>query len=100
MKLPDHVKGYAFAFIATVAMANVYVFSKAALNELNLFQFGFYWFGLAIIYNAIYGISAGTAAVMTPGTKLCSFDDAERIYKTMKRTNGINSIKNEKIETY
>ncbi len=63
MKLPDHVKGYAFAFIATVAMANVYVFSKAALNELNLYQFGFYWFGLAIIYNAIYGISAGKLKV-------------------------------------
>ena len=47
-----------------------------------------------------YGISAGAAAVMSPGTKLCSFDDTESIYKTMKRADGFNSIKNEKIEAY
>lgn len=59
MKFSQKAKGYGFAFIATVAMANVYVFSKAALNELNLYQFGFFWFGLAIIWNVIYGIPAG-----------------------------------------
>ena len=63
MKISDKTKGYGFAFLATVAMANVYVFSKAALNELNLFQFGFYWFGLAIVWNTIYGIPAGKIKV-------------------------------------
>lgn len=63
MKLSDKSKGYAFAFLATVAMANVYVFSKAALNELNLYQFGFYWFGLAIIWNTLYAIPAGKIKV-------------------------------------
>ena len=52
-----------FAFIATVAMANVYVFSKAALNELNLYQFGFFWFGLAIVWNVLYGIPAGKITI-------------------------------------
>ncbi len=63
MKLSDKGKGYAFALIATLAMANVYVFSKAALNELNLFQFGFFWFGLAIVWNVIYAIPAGKVKV-------------------------------------
>lgn len=59
MTIPDKIKGYGFAFLATVSMANVYVFSKAALNELNLFQFGFYWFGLAIIWNILYALPTG-----------------------------------------
>lgn len=59
----DQAKGYLFSFIATVALANVYIFSKAALNELNLFQFGFFWFGLAIVWNVLYGISAGKIKV-------------------------------------
>jgi len=59
----DQAKGYLFSFIATVALANVYIFSKAALNELNLFQFGFFWFGLAIVWNVLYGIPAGKIKV-------------------------------------
>ena len=30
-----------------------------------------------------YGISAGAAAVMTPGTELCQWEDTERIYASM-----------------
>ena len=30
-----------------------------------------------------YGISAGAAAVMTPGTELCRLEDTERIYASM-----------------
>jgi len=59
MIIADKIKGYSFAFLATVSMANVYVFSKAALNELNLYQFGFYWFGLAIIWNILYAVPTG-----------------------------------------
>lgn len=44
------VKGISLAFIATLGMANVYVFSKAALLEVNYFQFQFYWFLFAIIW--------------------------------------------------
>ncbi len=53
------IKGYLSAFIATLALSNVYIFSKAALNEVNLYQFGFYWFGFAIIWNIIYSFSIG-----------------------------------------
>ena len=59
MKIPERFKGYLFAFMATVAMANVYVFSKAALNELSLYQFGFFWFAMAILWNLIYAIPTG-----------------------------------------
>ncbi len=48
------IKGYIYAIIATLALSNVYIFSKAALNEVNLAQFGFYWFGFAILWNLIY----------------------------------------------
>jgi drug/metabolite transporter (DMT)-like permease len=30
-------------------MSNVYIFSKAALKEVSLPQFGFYWFGIALV---------------------------------------------------
>ena len=43
-------KGIILAFLATLGMANVYIFSKAALLEVNYFQFQFYWFGFALIY--------------------------------------------------
>lgn len=63
MTISGRPRGYMFAFIATVAMANVYVFSKAALNDLSLPQFGFYWFGLAIVWNVLYGIPTGKIRV-------------------------------------
>src|SRR5210317_1371418 len=44
------VKGISLAFLATLGMANVYVFSKAALMEVNYYQFQFYWFGFALVW--------------------------------------------------
>lgn len=44
------IKGISLAILATLGMANVYVFSKAALLEVNYFQFQFYWFGFAFIW--------------------------------------------------
>ncbi len=42
--LPNKTKGYILTLIGVLAMSNVYIFSKAALQELHLAQFGFYWF--------------------------------------------------------
>ncbi len=50
----ERKKGILLAFVATLALANVYIFSKAALNVVHLFQFGFYWFGFALILNLIF----------------------------------------------
>lgn len=53
------VKGVGLAFIATIGMANVYVFSKAAMLEVNFFQFQFFWFTFALIINTTYITSTG-----------------------------------------
>ncbi len=45
-----------WALIGAIAMSNVYIFSKAALTEIHLTQFGFYWFGLGLIWNLIYSV--------------------------------------------
>jgi len=39
--------------------------------------------GMAIPNAIRFGVAAGTAAVMTPGTELCRREDAERLYKEM-----------------
>lgn len=47
------IRGYLYAFIATICGSLVYLFSKAALNEINLPQFGFWWFLTAIFWNSL-----------------------------------------------
>ena len=44
------LKGTLLAFAATLGMANVYVFSKAALAEVSYQQFQFYWFAFAMVW--------------------------------------------------
>ena len=55
----DQFKGYLFALLATVSFSNVYIFSKAALNEIHLIQFGFYWFLIAMILNLLWSAKTG-----------------------------------------
>ncbi len=57
--LSPTVKGIGLAFLATLGMANVYVFSKAALLEVNFFQFQFFWFAFALLWNGIYISTTG-----------------------------------------
>ena len=57
--IPPTVKGIALAFLATLGMANVYVFSKAALLEVNYYQFQFYWFGFALVWILPYLYATG-----------------------------------------
>jgi len=47
-------KGYFFALVATLAFSNVYIFSKAALNEVHLTQFGIYWFAIGATLSLLY----------------------------------------------
>jgi drug/metabolite transporter (DMT)-like permease len=54
--LTNTTKGYFFAFISVIATSNVYIFSKAALNESSLIQFGVYWFALGFIWNLIFTV--------------------------------------------
>lgn len=49
-------KGYLYALIATIAFSNVYIFSKAALNEVHLAQFGIYWFAIGTAFSLAFAI--------------------------------------------
>ncbi|MDY0103546.1 MAG: DMT family transporter [Lentimicrobium sp.] len=46
-------KGYTFALIATICGSLVYIFSKAALNQVSLPQFGLWWFLIALFWNSL-----------------------------------------------
>jgi drug/metabolite transporter (DMT)-like permease len=48
------LKGFLYAGIAAIALANSFIFSKLSFNELDFFQFGVYWFFLGSIWNLLY----------------------------------------------
>lgn len=50
----DNFRGYFFAIIGTLAFSNEYLFSKAALNEIHLAQFGLYWFFISTVAMLLY----------------------------------------------
>ena len=41
--------------------------------------------GKTLQESVLYGVAAGSAAVMTPGSELCRKDDTERLYKKMQK---------------
>jgi len=43
------------ALVSVLAVSNVYIFSKAALKEVSLSQFGVYWFSFGLIWILTYG---------------------------------------------
>lgn len=59
MNISPRVKGYLFSILAAVSLSNVYIFSKAALKEIHLAQFGFYWFGFGLLWNLAYTFRTG-----------------------------------------
>jgi len=56
MKLTTSYKGFLLALLSVFAVSNVYIFSKASLQEVNLIQFGFWWFTFALTWITIYVI--------------------------------------------
>lgn len=50
----DRFKGYFFAIIGTLAFSNEYIFSKAAMNEVHIAQFGVYWFAISTVLILLY----------------------------------------------
>jgi len=54
MKITNQFKGFLLAFFSTIAVSYGYIFSKAALKEIDLIHFGLYWFGFAIIWNSLF----------------------------------------------
>lgn len=55
--LSNRTKGYLFALIATISFSNVYIFSKAALNEVSLAQFWLYWFTISVLLNLLFSLN-------------------------------------------
>jgi drug/metabolite transporter (DMT)-like permease len=62
-------KGYAFAIIATLSFSNVYIFSKAALNEVHLAQFGLYWFAIGAVLSLLFAWKRGKLKQLRELTK-------------------------------
>ncbi len=48
------LKGSLIALLATITFSNVYIFSKLAMQDVNLANFGVLWFGLALVWNTLY----------------------------------------------
>ncbi len=52
-------KGYAYAIVGTIAFSSLYVFSKAGLNQVELAQFGLYYFGMGFLINLVFILISG-----------------------------------------
>ena len=52
----EQIKGYFFALIATLTFSNVYIFSKAALNEIPLAQFGSLWYAIVSVFCFLFAL--------------------------------------------
>ncbi|HCY42698.1 MAG TPA: hypothetical protein DHV48_15330 [Prolixibacteraceae bacterium] len=52
-------KGYVFAIVGTIAFSSLYVFSKAGLNQVELAQFGLYYFGMGFLINLVFILVSG-----------------------------------------
>ena len=54
MKIKEANKGYLLALLSVIAVANVYIFSKAALAEVSIPQFGLYGFLFGLLWILLY----------------------------------------------
>ena len=52
-------KGYLWALAGTISFSSLYVFSKAGLNQVNMAQFGLYYFGTGFILNVLLSVFSG-----------------------------------------
>jgi drug/metabolite transporter (DMT)-like permease len=48
------VSGYSYAAIASVALANSFIFSKLSFSEVDFYEFGFFWFLTGTAWNFLY----------------------------------------------
>ncbi|HIP47686.1 MAG TPA: DMT family transporter [Lutibacter sp.] len=76
MKITPIVKGYILAIIAVLAVSNVYIFSKAALTEVSLPQFGSYWFAFGLLWILLYA----------------SYKKSFKVFKTLSKKNYLTLI--------
>lgn len=54
MIISPKVKGLLLALVSVIAVSNVYIFSKVALKEVSLPQFGTYWFAFGLLWILLF----------------------------------------------
>jgi len=54
VNISDTSKGYLLTLVAVISVSNVYIFSKAALKEVSLPQFGMYWFAFGLLWILLF----------------------------------------------
>ncbi len=59
MSMHDQWKGIFLSIISALSLSLVYIFSKAALNEVSFWQFNFYWFLFAAVENGVFFFATG-----------------------------------------
>lgn len=69
MKISATFKGVLLAFVSVIAVSNVYIFSKAALMDVSLPQFGVYWFSFGLLWIFFYGCTQHTFRSITSFAK-------------------------------
>ncbi len=52
--MKPELKGYGYAFAASLVLAASFIFSKAALTETDIYLFGFTWFGTGALLNLVW----------------------------------------------
>ena len=50
----NQTTGHLYALAAAFALSGSFIFSKSALNQLSLIQFGLVWFALGIVWNGLW----------------------------------------------
>jgi len=63
MKISDRTKGYLWTFVSILAVSNVYIFSKAVMNQTSFPQFGFWWFFTGGLIILTYGLITKSFAI-------------------------------------
>lgn len=53
----QNTTGYIYAFGAALALSSSFIFSKSALNEVSMIQFGFVWFTFGVLWNGTWYIA-------------------------------------------
>lgn len=54
LHMKQQTSGYVFAFGAALALSSSFIFSKSALNQVSMIQFGAVWFTLGIFWNGAW----------------------------------------------
>jgi drug/metabolite transporter (DMT)-like permease len=54
LRMKQQTSGYVFAFGAALALSSSFIFSKSALNQVSMIQFGAVWFTLGIFWNGAW----------------------------------------------